>query len=137
MVSRYEGEIDRLFITASVEEPLIDVFYHSFEHSPISALQSNGITAIVRLVPQGRQGREGLAHEAKTIAPDAWMQIRIAPLYRTRKDGYEAFEGMKKEFAWHTTAAIVETFMLEVAGRESAPIYTATESRERHGQRTD
>ena len=71
MVSRYEGEIDRLFITASVEEPLIDVFYHSFEHSPISALQSNGITAIVRLVPQGRQGREGLAHEAKTIAPDA------------------------------------------------------------------
>ena len=178
MVSSYEGEIDRLFITASVEEPLMDVFYHSFEHSLISALQSNGITAVVRLVPQGSQGREGLADEAKTIVPDAWMQISVAPLYRTRKDGYEAivgtvfevsligaatgedvwrlsgkvdyiadtffkrpgyeaFEGIKKEFAWHTTAAIVETFMLDVAGRESAPIYTATESRERHGQRTD
>ncbi|MGB5222446.1 MAG: hypothetical protein WBN60_15515 [Polyangiales bacterium] len=55
-----------------------------------------GLMLIVLTVRQGSQGREELADEAKTIVPDAWMQIRIAPLYRTRKDGYEAFEGIKK-----------------------------------------
>lgn len=106
------------------------------------------------------------------------MQIRLAPLYRTHRQGFEAIvgtvfdasleradsgrelwrltgrvdyvadrffnragfksgQGMRKEFAWHTTAAIVRTFMIDVVGRESEPIYTATEQRARKGQRTD
>ncbi|MGD9388150.1 MAG: hypothetical protein PVI87_07970 [Gammaproteobacteria bacterium] len=54
-----------------------------------------------------------------------------------KQHGFRAHEGIIKEFAWHTTAAIVRTFMVDVAGRESAPIYTVTEARERHGQRID
>ena len=54
-----------------------------------------------------------------------------------RNPEYRAHYGMRKEFAWHTTAAIVRTLMQDVYGRESAPVYTDTESRQRHGQRTD
>jgi hypothetical protein len=51
--------------------------------------------------------------------------------------GYTAHEGIRKEFAWHTSAAIVRTFMLDIVGRSSAPIYTVTEHRQANGQRTD
>jgi len=54
-----------------------------------------------------------------------------------KRSGYTAHEGIRKEFAWHTTAAIVRAFIADVNGRESAPIYTVTEDRQRHGQRTD
>lgn len=50
---------------------------------------------------------------------------------------YTAHEGIRKEFAWHTTAAIVRTFMLDINGQESAPIYTVTEERKLYRQRTD
>ena len=53
------------------------------------------------------------------------------------RHGFRAHEGIIKEFAWHTTAAIVRTFMVDVAGQESVPIYTDTEARQRHGQRVD
>ena len=54
-----------------------------------------------------------------------------------RNPGYRADYGLRKEFAWHTTAAIVRSLMHDLYGRESAPLYTDTESRERHGQRAD
>ena len=50
---------------------------------------------------------------------------------------YIAHEGIRKEFAWHTTAAIVRAFIAEVNGQKLAPIYTQTEARQRHGQRVD
>ena len=53
------------------------------------------------------------------------------------RGNYVAHEGIRKEFAWHTTAAIVRTFTLDVNGHESAPIYTVTEDREIYQQRTD
>ena len=103
------------------------------------------------------------------------MQIFMDPLYRSRKDGYQAIvgtdfeanvlnmktkktawtangkvdyieqfgqnytahEGIRKEFAWHTTAAIVRTFMADVNGKQSAPIYTVTEERQLYRQSTD
>ena len=170
--------LDRLFVTAQVDDALTDVVYHSFEHSLISALESNGITATIRLLPENPEEAEALDIERKSFAPDATMRIRLVPLYRTHRRGFEAivgtvFEaslegadsgqelwrltgkvdyvanrffnrpgfttghGMKKEFAWHTTAAIVRSFMVDVLGRESKPIYTVTEERERRGQRTD
>ncbi len=52
------------------------------------------------------------------------------------RPGYTASEGVRKEFAWHTTAAIVRTFMVDVKGQQSAPIYTTHRERDRHGQRT-
>ena len=53
------------------------------------------------------------------------------------RGNYTAHEGIRKEFAWHTTAAIVRSFMLDVNGRKSAPIYTVTEDRALYRQRTD
>ena len=50
---------------------------------------------------------------------------------------YVAHAGILKEFAWHTTEAIVSRFMQDVRGTESVRIYTVTEERERHGQRID
>ena len=49
--------------------------------------------------------------------------------------GYTTSFGMKQEFAFSTTAAIVRTYMLDMHGRESEPIYTWVEERERKGQR--
>jgi hypothetical protein len=54
-----------------------------------------------------------------------------------KRHGYTASEGVRKEFAWVTTAAIVRTFMVDIKGQQSAPIHTDTEERDRHGQRTD
>jgi hypothetical protein len=54
-----------------------------------------------------------------------------------RNPAYRADYGIRKEFAWHTTAAIVRSFMRDLHGRESASIHTDSESRERHGQRAD
>jgi hypothetical protein len=50
---------------------------------------------------------------------------------------YTATPDIRKEFAWNTTAAIVRAFIEEVNGQKPEPIYTVTESRERHGQRVD
>jgi hypothetical protein len=60
----------------------------------------------------------------------------IAEAFSNRSN-YTAHEGIRKEFAWHTTAAIVRTFTLDVNGHKSAPIYTVTEDREVNRQRTD
>jgi hypothetical protein len=54
-----------------------------------------------------------------------------------KRSGYSAHEGLRKEFAWTTTAAIVRAFTSDVNGQKSAPIYIVTEDRQRHGQRTD
>lgn len=54
-----------------------------------------------------------------------------------KRSGYSAHEGIRKEFAWTTTAAIVRAFTADVNGQKSAPIYIVTEDRQMHGQRTD
>ena len=177
IVNAPEEEIHRIYVTAEVDETLMPVFWHSLEHSLVSAFESNGVHAIVELVPEAdRSAPTDYDLEASTF--DASMHVRIDPLYRTHRDGYEAIvgtvfeviltdtvtgvrawrlsgevnyiadrffrrhgyrahEGIRKEFAWHTTAAIVRTFMVDVEGRQSEPIYTVTEERQRHGQRTD
>lgn len=171
-------EIERVFVAPEVDEALGDVVYHSFEHSLISALESNGIAATVDLLPDAPERTPELQEAIDSFSPDATMHIRIEPLYRTHRKGFEAIvgtvfqaslkdgdsgqelwqvsgkvdyvvdrafanpnytvsHGMKKEFAFMTTAAIVRTFMDDVVGRESAPIYTDIGNRERHGQRSD
>jgi hypothetical protein len=173
--SSFDKKVERLVVITRVEERLEPVFAHSFEHSMISALQSNGVDAIVTLTSPESDSLSDYGKEAETFAPDATMRININPLYRTRDDGYEAIvgtdfeaslidmatekrvwhatgkvdyikmfrpqyrasEGIRKEFAWHTTAAIVRAFIAEVNGQKPAPIYTVTEDRQRHGQRVD
>jgi len=173
--SSFDKKVERIFVIAKVEERLKPVFAHSFEHSMISAFQSNGVDAIVTVTSPESDSLTDYGKEAETFAPDATMRININPIYRTRDDGYQAIvgtdfeaslidmatekrvwhatgkvdyirmfgpdytahEGIRKEFAWHTTAAIVRAFIAEVNGQKPAPIYTVTEDRQRHGQRVD
>ena len=171
----FDKKVERLVVITRVEERLEPVFAHSFEHSMISAFQSNGVDAIFTLTSSESDSLSDYGKETETFAPDATMRININPIYRTRDDGYQAIvgtdfeanlidmateqrvwhaigkvdyirmfrpqyrasEGIRKEFAWHTTAAIVRAFIAEVNGQKPAPIYTVTEDRQRHGQRVD
>ena len=50
---------------------------------------------------------------------------------------YEASDDMRKEFAWHTTAQIVNAFVAEINKQEPKLIHTVTEARQKFGQRID
>ena len=163
--SSFNKKVERILVTYDVHERLVDVFAHSFEHSLVSSFQSNGTAVIVTTESPKADG----------FAPDATMHIDIQPLYRERKDGYQAIvgtifevslteaatgkkvwdetgevdyirmfranytahEGIRKEFAWHTTEAVACAFAAEINGQEPARVYTGTESRQEHGQRVD
>jgi len=162
----FNKKAERILVTYDVHERLIDVFAHSFEHSLLSTFKSNGTEAVI--VTNESPKAEG-------FEADAAMHIDIQPLYRERKDGYQAIvgtnfevslietatgkelwretgkvdyirmfrerytahEGIRKEFAWHTTEAVACAFEAEVNGHQPASVYTVTEDRQEHGQRVD
>ncbi len=174
-VGALDKKVERLFIITKLHERLIPVFMHSLHHSLVSAFEANGVDAIVKFTSKESDAAAEFASDIGSFAPDVIMQIELDPLYRTRKDGYQAIvgtvfevnltdvaggepvwradgkvdyirmfgsgytahEGIRKEFAWHTTAAIVTAFMADVIGQPSLPIYTVTEDRQLYGQRTD
>jgi hypothetical protein len=177
LVNAPDEEIRRVYVTAEVEEALMPVFWPSFEHSLVSAFESNGVDTTFELIREV-DGSVGTDENIGASPSDATMHISIEALYRTHTDGYEAIvgtvfevtltdaktgerawhlsgkvdyiaekffkrpgwrahEGIRMEFAWNTTAAIVRTFMVDIKGQRSAPIYTVTEARNRHGQRAD
>jgi hypothetical protein len=174
-LAAFDSEVARIMVIARVEERLQPVFLHSFEHSMISAFQANGVDAMFKPASTEPGSPMDYAGETASFKPDATMRMTIKPLYRERKDGYQAIvgtdfevslinmatgdvawsatgkvdyiqlfgprytahQGIRKEFAWHTTAAIVRALMADVFGRKSAPIYTVTEDRQIHGQRVD
>lgn len=165
----------RIVIITRLHQRLMHVFMHSFKHSIISGFESNGVNAQLQYTTRDSNDLSQFEQAIDDFAADAIVQIDIDPLFRRRKDGYEAIVGTEfkvtmmdrtsgdviwkmadsvdyirmfgpryvahvgilKEFAWHTTAAIVSRFMQDVYGTESARVYTVTEDRERHGQRTD
>ena len=170
------AQVRRILVISIVAVSLEPVFAHSFEYSMISALQSNGVEAVVVTVTSPVSDVvANHAKEAKKSARDGTMRITVKPLYRTRVDGYPAIvgtdfeaslidpttekrtwhatgkvdyiktfgpryrasDGIRKEFAWTTTAEIVRKFVAEVNGQKPAPVYTVTEARQRHGQRVD
>ena len=164
--SSFNQKAERILITYDLHERLVDVFAHSFEHSLVSAFTSNGTEAVIVKPESGKP---------HGFVPDAAMHINIEPLYRERKDGYQAIvgtvfdltlteiatgkkvweetgtvdyirmfgrrytahEGIRKEFAWHTTAAVASVFAAEINGQQPARVYTVTEDRQAHGQRVD
>ncbi len=170
-----DSKVERLFIITRLHEQLIPVFMHSLHHSLESALEANGVDAVVKFTSRQSDATAEFATDIGSFAPDMIMQIDLDPLYRMRKDGYQAIvgtvfevgltdvttgepvwradgkvdyirmfgsgytahEGIRKEFAWHTTAAIVTAFMDDVVGQPSLPIYTVTEDRQLYRQRTD
>ena len=104
----FDQQVERVFIVASVEEHLGDVFANSFEHSLVSALQENGVEAVYKLANQDK--------EAEPSAADATMRIDIKPLYRTQEGGYQAIVGTEFEVTvihtatgkqvWHATGKV-------------------------------
>lgn len=115
-----------------------------FTSAEADAVMSITVKPLYRTHRDGYEAVVGTVFEATLVdaatGEDAWRlsgQVDYVGNQFFRQHGFEAHEGMIREFAWHTTAAIVRTFMIDVAGRESAPIYTDTEARQRHGQRTD
>ena len=175
MDSSYNKKVEQVEVIITVKEPLIHVFAHSFEHSLASALESNGVEAIVSVNSPEPDSLSDDGKEARVLIPAATLHINIKPLYRARDDGYEAIvgtdyrvrlidietekrvwraagevdniamsssnytagEGVRKEFAWNITAAIVNAFVAEVIDQEPTRIYTVTEERLSHGQRVD
>lgn len=173
--SSYDKKVERVEVMVKVEEPLIPTFAHSFAHSLASALESNGVEAVISLNSSEADSLSENDNEAGAFMPLATLHIKIKPIYRARDDGYEAIvgtdyeaslieietekrvwnaigkvdyvamyssnykagEGVRKEFAWSTTAAIVNAFIEEVNDQQPARIYTVTEERQRHGQRVD
>ena len=99
------------------------------------------IDPLYRKRADGHQAVVGTVFEASlqnsASGKEAWHANGKVDYIKMFGRDYTAHEGIRKEFAWHTTAAIVRAFMLDVNTRKSAPIYTVTEDRQFHGQRTD
>ena len=55
---------------------------HSFEHSLISAFESNGVDAVVKFTSNKSDALAEFGSEVETFAPDATMYINLDPLYR-------------------------------------------------------
>ena len=73
-------------------------------------------------------------HTSEELIWQAEGKVDYIKMFGSR---YTAHQGIRKELAWHTTAAIVRTFILDMNGHKSAPIYTVTEDRQVNGQRID
>ena len=97
---------------------------------PIYRTRVDGYPAIV-----------GTDFEASLFDPTTeertWQTSGKVDYIKRFRRGFIAHDGIRKEFAWNTTAAIVRKFVTEVNGQKPAPIYTVTEARLRHKQRVD
>jgi len=100
---------------------------------PLYRPRQDGHQAIVGTVFEVRL----ITQEDQTLLWRAEGKVDYILQRFSKKDGYSAHQGIRKEFAWHTTAAIVRAFMLDIYGHKSAPIYTDTEHRKLYQQRTD
>jgi hypothetical protein len=119
----FDQQIERVFIVANVEEQLIDVFAHSFEHSMVSAFQENGVDATFRLADHGT--------ETDTSGADTTMRIDIKPLYLVQEGGHQAIVGTEFEVdlvhaatgksVWHATGK-VDYLKSKRTRRSGAPV---------------
>jgi hypothetical protein len=176
--SSYSKKVERVDVIVNIEEPMMAVFAHSFEHSLVSAFELNDVEAIVTINSPEPDSLEDTSKEESTDASVSTMRINIKPLYRKHDEGskviigtdyeaslidmatnkrvwhatgkvdyilksfsnnpnYKEGEGVRKEFAWNTTAAIVNAFIAEINSQEPKEIFTVTEDRQRKGQRID
>lgn len=81
----FNSKLERIVVTYDVHERLVDTFAYSFEHSLVSAFKLNGTEAVI-VKPESSKDEK--------FEPDAAMHIDIQPLYRERKDGYQAIVGI-------------------------------------------
>lgn len=135
------NDVDVSVMVAPKEsDPLADSLDQIDAYAPDAIMLIN-IDPLYRKRGDGYQAIVGTEFEVTLIDEDAgtttWQSSGKVDYIRVFGSGYIAHDGIRKEFAWSTTAAIVGAYMAEIHGRKSAPIYTVTEDRERHGQRTD
>jgi hypothetical protein len=133
--------IDNIVKVSSKESDALTEFASELKaFSPDATLIIN-IDPLYRKREDGYQAVVGSVFEASllnnAIGKEAWHASGKVDYIKMFGRDYTAHEGIRKEFAWHTTAAIVRAFMADVKGQKSAPIYTVTEDRQFHGQRTD
>lgn len=130
------------FMPRDSNDPL--KFEKDIESFAPDAVMRIDLDPLVRTRKDGYQAVVGTDFEVSVIdkASDelSWQangQVDYIQDVYFNRGSYTAHEGVRKEFAWHTTAAIVRTFILDVNGHKSAPIYTVTEDRQLYKQRTD
>jgi len=135
------NDIDAIVKVSSKESDSLVEFAKELEaYSPDATLLII-IDPLYRKREDGYQAVVGTVFEASlmnsTTGKEAWHANGKVDYIKMFGRDYTAHEGIRKEFAWHTTAAIVRAFMADVNGQKSASIYTVTEDRQFHGQRTD
>ena len=145
LVSAFESNgVDVAFKFATGESGALEEFENEIDTFAPDA------TMLINLDPLHRTHRDG--HEAivgtdfevnlinRATGSKVWHatgKVDYIANFFFKRHGYKAHEGIRKEFAWHTSAAIVRAFMVDINGRKSEPIYTVTEDRQLYGQRTD
>ena len=100
---------------------------------PLTRAREDGFQAVVGTDFDVRVSN----HANQVMAWQANGKVDYIQTFFSNRSSYIAHEGIRKEFAWHTVAAIVRSFISDVNAHESAPIYTVTEDRQLHQQRTD
>ena len=137
-------------MVSALQENGVDATFRFADHeteadtSEADATMRIAIKPLYRTQEDGYQVIVGTEFEATVIHTATGKQVWHATgkvdylkSKRTKRPGDTPGEGIRKEFAWHTTAAISWTFISEVNGRKPKPMYTATGGREYHGQRID
>ncbi len=108
--------------------------------APDATMRIN-IKPIYRKRADGYQAIVGTDFDASLIdtvtEKRVWHATGKVDYMRMPGPHYRAGEGVKKEFAFHTTEAIVSVFAAEVNGQKPARIFISIGSRERYGQRVD
>lgn len=164
--SSFDKKAEKIVITYDVHERLVDVFAYCFEHSLISGFELSGTEAVlvtdespkpdgfdpdatmhIDIQPLYRERQDGYQAIVGTkfnviltdtaTGKEVWHQTGKVDYIRMFGPHYRAGEGIRKEFAWHTTEAIVSPFEVEVNDHLPARIYTVTEVRQKYRQRTD
>jgi len=122
-LAKYANEIDAFSPDATMYIDL-DPLYRSHRDGHEAIV---GTDFAVKLINRATGDLEWIANGKVDYIADQFF----------KHSGYSAHEGIRKEFAWTTTAAVVRAFTADVNGQKSAAIYIVTEDRQRHGQRTD
>jgi len=127
-------------INATESKGLSDNGKEAGAFMPVDILHIN-IKPIYRTRDDGYEAIVGTDYEASLIDIEnekrVWQATGKVDYIAMFPDNFEAGEDIRKEFAWSTSAAIINAFVKEVNGQKPVTIYTVTEARQQHGQRVD
>jgi hypothetical protein len=127
-------------VNSSEPDSLSDNGKEAEAFMPLATLRIN-IKPLYRTRDDGHEAIVGTDYEASLIdmatEKRVWHATGKVDYIAMFSSNYKASKGIRKEFAWNTTASIVNAFVAEVNDQEPTRIYTDTNSRQSHGQRVD